>query len=362
MSSPSLSKMAAGEGSDKEELEYSLEEKGRFEYSGWVYHLGANSIGHDYCHLRFLLLRDQYVQMYKRDPNENPGIKPIRKGVIGHTLMVAELGCRRVNQRDVYVLRFYNRLDETKKGEIACATAGEARKWMEAFDQAKQKAEYKLSKGCSTRRKLSMENIHELNLEHQPRVRRYAHGLRNLIRIGKGPETLIHQSLGLGDFMSERYFECDAGDAIEPHEWKCVRTINGIRIFEDVADSKGNNGDFHFLLNKEVSKGGYCFIYTIKTSWTKKSGKGVLVKAVSVVDASADTVFKVFLSPDRHWRYEWDMLITDLEQIDSVNEHYDVAYGTYDPNHLTRWQTKRDFVFSRQWFCGQDGSYSKYPH
>ncbi|XP_042484165.1 protein ENHANCED DISEASE RESISTANCE 2-like isoform X6 [Macadamia integrifolia] len=330
MSSPSLSKMAAGEGSDKEELEYSLEEKGRFEYSGWVYHLGANSIGHDYCHLRFLLLRDQYVQMYKRDPNENPGIKPIRKGVIGHTLMVAELGCRRVNQRDVYVLRFYNRLDETKKGEIACATAGEARKWMEAFDQAKQKAEYKLSKGCSTRRKLSMENIHELNLEHQPRVRRYAHGLRNLIRIGKGPETLIHQSLGLGDFMSERYFECDAGDAIEPHEWKCVRTINGIRIFEDVADSK--------------------------------SGKGVLVKAVSVVDASADTVFKVFLSPDRHWRYEWDMLITDLEQIDSVNEHYDVAYGTYDPNHLTRWQTKRDFVFSRQWFCGQDGSYSKYPH
>ncbi|XP_042487426.1 protein ENHANCED DISEASE RESISTANCE 2-like [Macadamia integrifolia] len=25
---------------------------------------------------------------------------------------------------------------------------------------------------------------------------------------------------------------------------------------------------------------------------------------------------------------------------------------------LSRWQTKRDFVFSRQWFCGQDGSYT----
>jgi hypothetical protein len=41
---------------------------------GWVYHLGVNSIGHEYCHLRFLLIRGKYVEMYKRDPSENPGI------------------------------------------------------------------------------------------------------------------------------------------------------------------------------------------------------------------------------------------------------------------------------------------------
>ncbi|XP_043721966.1 protein ENHANCED DISEASE RESISTANCE 2-like isoform X2 [Telopea speciosissima] len=329
MSSPSLSpsKMTSSEGSDKEGSEYGLEEKGMFEYFGWVYHLGINSISQEYCHLRFLFLRGQYVEMYKRDPHENPGIKPIRKGVIGHTLMVEELGCRRVNHGDVYVLRFYNRLDETKKGEIACATAGEAQKWMEAFDQAKRQAEFALSRGGSRSRKLSMEMENELNLEgHRPRVRRYAHGLRKLIRIGKGPETLLRHSSGLGDFRSERYFECDAGDAIEAHEWKCVRTVNGIRIFEDVTDSK--------------------------------SGKGVLVKAVGVVDASADTVFEVFLSFDRNRRNEWDMFTSDLEQVDSVNGHYDVAYGTYDPNHLTRWQSKRDFVFSRQWFHGQDGAYT----
>lgn len=46
----------------------------RFEYSGWVYHLGVNSIGHEYCHFRFLLIRGKYVEMYKRDPSENPGI------------------------------------------------------------------------------------------------------------------------------------------------------------------------------------------------------------------------------------------------------------------------------------------------
>ncbi|KAF9614407.1 hypothetical protein IFM89_018552 [Coptis chinensis] len=318
------------------------EERGHFEFYGWVYHLGVNSIGHEYCHLRFLFVRGKYVEMYKRDPREFPGIKPIRRGVVSSTLMVEELGRKKVNNGDLYVIRFYNRLDETKKGEIACATAGEARKWMEAFDHAKQQAEYELSKAASRHRKLSMEN--ELNLEHQPRVRRYAHGLRKLIKIGQehldfkfcpespnlgktqysysgnessffstcascatqvGPESLLRQSSDLGrNVRPGGYFEAEVGDVIEAHEWKCARAVNGIRIFEDVADMKNS--------------------------------KSILVKSVGVVDASLDTVFEVVLSLDRRQRYEWDMFIGDLELVDSLNGHYDVVYGTYDPKYLTR--------------------------
>ncbi|KAL0403943.1 UNVERIFIED_CONTAM: protein ENHANCED DISEASE RESISTANCE 2 [Sesamum radiatum] len=124
----------------------------------------------------------------------------------------------------------------------------------------------------------------------------------------------------------DAYFDAEGGDVVDVHEWKCVRTINGVRIFEDVANSK--------------------------------SGKGVLVKAVGVIDASADTVFEVILSPDRLKRYEWDTLTGDLELVDSVNGHFDVVYGTYDPRYLTWRHSKRDFVFSRQWFRGQDGTYT----
>ncbi|XP_073157572.1 protein ENHANCED DISEASE RESISTANCE 2 isoform X1 [Henckelia pumila] len=298
----------------------------RFEYSGWVYHLGVNSIGHEYCHFRFLFIRGKYVEMYKRDPHENPGLKPIHRGAIGNTLMVEESGRRKVNRGDLYVLRFYNRLDETKKGEIACASAGDARKWMEAFDQAKQQVEYELSRDRSVRNKLNMED--EINLEeHRPRVRRYAHGLKKLIRIGQGPEMLLRKTSDLGSGgRLDAYFDADGGDVVEAYEWKCVRTINGVRIFEDIAHSK--------------------------------SGKGILVKAVGVVDASADTVFEVVLSTERHTRYEWDSLIGDLELVDSINGHYDVVYGTFDPRYLTRWKSKKDFVFSRQWFRGQDGTYT----
>ncbi|KAJ8617517.1 hypothetical protein MRB53_013703 [Persea americana] len=319
------SKTAGSEASEREGSESGSDERS-FEYFGWVYHVGVNSIGHEYCHLRYLLLKGNKVEMYKRDPQDYPGIKPIRSGVVGHTLMVEEQGRRKVNNGDLYVLRFYNRLDEKKKGEIACATAADARKWMDAFDQAKQQAEYVLSRK-SNRRKLSIESDSELNLEgHRPRVRR---GLKKLIRIGKaGPEMLLSQSSDLGSNEGKpgRRLEGDFMDAIEAHEWKCVDTVNGIRIFEDVASSQ-NNDSF-------------------------------LVKSVGVIDANLDTVFEVVCSVDRHKRYEWDVLTGDLELIDSVNGHFDVIYGTYDTKYLSQWHSKRDFVFSRQWFRGQDGSYT----
>lgn len=325
-------KSAAGEGSEGEASENGSMEtavrsrSGRgIEYSGWVYHLGVNSIGREYCHLRFLSLRGKYVAMFKRDPHDNPGIRPIRKGVISPTLMVEDLGCQKVNHGEFYVIRFYNRLDQTKKGDIACASPGEARKWLEAFDQAKQQAEYDLLRG-NGRNRLNIDS--ELNLEgHRPRVRRYAQGLTKLIRIGKGPEMLLRQSSDLGSNVRRgTHLEGDMGDAFEANDWRCVRIVNGVRIFEDVSNLKG--------------------------------AKGLLLKSVGVMDAEADTVFEVVLGLDKHKRYEWDMLTCDLELVDSVDGHCDVVCGTYDPKFFTWWQSKRDFVFSRQWFRGQDGSYT----
>ncbi|XP_057417760.1 protein ENHANCED DISEASE RESISTANCE 2-like isoform X2 [Lotus japonicus] len=311
-----LNKSGSG-GSDRSD------DRGIFEYFGWVYHLGVNSLGHEYCHLRFLFIRGKHLSMYKRDPHEYPSLKPIRQGVVGPALMVEELGRRRVNNGDLYVLRFYNRLDETKKGEIACATAGEVRGWTEAFDHAKQQVEYELSRGGSARDKLNMEA--EINLEgHRPRVRRVSHGLRKHIRIGQGPEILLRQSSKLASRADG--FQGDSGDAVEAYQWKCVLTVSGIRIFEDVS--------------------------------SHKYGKGILAKSVGVIDATADTVFEVVLNTERQRRYEWDMLMCDLELVDSYDGHYDVVYGTYDPKYLSRWHSKQDFVFSRQWFRGQDGTYT----
>ncbi|CAN1318641.1 Protein ENHANCED DISEASE RESISTANCE 2 [Linum perenne] len=305
--SRSSSSSGVGDGEEKEK------ERGVDEYFGWVYHLGTSSIGYVYCYLRFLFIRGKIVEMYKRDPHQHPGIRPIRRGIVGPTFMVEDLGCRSVYRGDVYVLRFYNRLDEAKKGEIACASAEEARKWMEAFDRAK----------------LQILQYSRINLgAHRHGVRRYATGLKRLISVGKGPEKLLQQVSNLDPKVrTDVDFEDESGDAVETHEWKCVRTINGVRIFEDVSDCK------------------------------VKNVKGVLVKAVGVIDASADTVFEVFRNTDRHQRYEWDTLTGDLELLDSYDGNYDVVYGTFNPKTMSRWRSNRDFVYSRQWFY-EDGIYT----
>ncbi|KAH9608079.1 hypothetical protein KSS87_016520 [Heliosperma pusillum] len=362
--------------------------KPNFEYFGWIYHLGFNKIGHEYCHLRFLFIRGKYVEMYTRDPHDNPGIKPIRRGVAGHTLLVKDLGHRKVNNHgDVYVLQFYNRLDESKKGEIACATPEEARRWMEAFLQAKNQAEYHLSNGGSVRDKLNLESEPVVPISGRAApcpcravpwhgdfsiicavarlptrragpvpAQTFARACAVLGRIragpvppvvhlarlptlvlgdtggGKrnwwGPEPLLRQSSALLDNVTTDGFLGADGDAdaIEAHTWKCVCTMNGIRIFEDVADPK--------------------------------AGKGVLVKSVGIIEASADTVFDILMSLEPSRRYEWDMLTSDLELVESVDGQYDVVYGSYDPKYFTWWSSKRDFVFSRQWFRGQDGTYT----
>ncbi|MED6121883.1 hypothetical protein PIB30_034307 [Stylosanthes scabra] len=280
-------------------------------------------MGSDYHHLRFLFVKGKCVAMYKRDPHENPGIKPIRLGVVGPTLMVENLGQRKIDNMELYVIRISNRLDDSKKGDIACATASEAQRWMEAFNHAKQQAENDLSSGGDPREKLNQE---ELDLDrNRHSVKRFGSGLRKLIRIGQGPEILSRQSSRSRSFSFDG-FEKDQGDVFEEHQWKCVRTMSGIRIFEDLTNYKIN--------------------------------KSVLAKSVAVIDTNAENVLEVFLSIEPEKRYEWDMLMCDIELVESYDGHYDVLYGTYDPKYLTRWNSKRDFIFSRQWFRGQDGNYT----
>ncbi|KAI3670828.1 hypothetical protein L1987_87470 [Smallanthus sonchifolius] len=336
-----------------------------FEHSGWVYHLGTNSIKREYCHRRFLHIKGKYVMMYKRNPHEHAGTKPIRRGVVGHKLVMEEIRCR----KDLYVLKFSNRLDEDKKGEfvlelfsivedvllhcckIACATAGEIQKWMEALERAKKQAECELSQSSNTRDKLSMAN--EINLGRhgrRHRVKQYANRLKSLIRTKQGSESLVRRSLSVSaSHRSVDFCEIEAADVIEEHEWKCVCALYGVRILEDVSGYKG--------------------------------GKGVLVKAVTVMEVSPNSVFEVIMSLDRQQRYEyayakqfifayyhnciaivnicrWDSLTSNLELVDSISGNSDVVYGTYDSRHLTKWKCKRDFIFSRQWFCDQDGTYT----
>lgn len=66
-----------------------------------------------------------------------------------------------------------------------------------------------------------------------------------------GPESLLRQSSSLGANIRSGGFE-EASDAIEAHEWKCVRTLNGIfflALFFLFLDDCCTNLYFDFIYN-----------------------------------------------------------------------------------------------------------------
>lgn len=316
------------EGSDKESSEFKSGELVGPHYGGWVFHLGVNKLGHQFCHLRYLHITGKYVKMYKRDPAEQPDQRPIRRGVASQFMKLEDMGIRKVDDGDLYVLRIYSRVNDAKTGEIACRTAGEVKKWMEAFEHAIQEAAYGFGTHSSQR---IMNNEDEFGLGHRPRVRRYAHGLRKRITIGKGPEMLLRKTSNVRKDSDLSSFDNTEGDVMERHEWKCIHTVNGIRILEDVANHKGD--------------------------------QVLLMKSVGIVDASPDAVFEMVFSIDKSKRYEWDILTSDLKRIEQLDGHRDIVYGAYDPKYLTRWHSKRDFLLTRHWQRAQDGTYTilQYP-
>lgn len=102
----------ASMGSDKES------DPGVRAYVGWVYHVGTNSLGYQYCHARYLVIKGKYVTMFKRDPGNSPQAVPIRRGVVGPHLMVEEVGRQIYHGRALYVLKIYSRLDHSRQGEV----------------------------------------------------------------------------------------------------------------------------------------------------------------------------------------------------------------------------------------------------
>ncbi|RLM62055.1 uncharacterized protein C2845_PM14G17570 [Panicum miliaceum] len=84
----------------------------QYECLGWVYHIGVNSVGHEYGHLRFLTIRGKSVAMSKRDPLDNPEIR----GLFGNYLGRRFAGRRTPRIPSPYIGRHHPSTEPTSGG------------------------------------------------------------------------------------------------------------------------------------------------------------------------------------------------------------------------------------------------------
>jgi hypothetical protein len=315
-------------GSDREsDMDVPASDIGVAAYAGWVYHVGTSSLGYQYCTDRFLIIRGNFVTMFKRDPVEHPRAVPIRRGVVGTHLMVEEVGRQIFHGRALYVLRIFNRLDHSRQGEFACNTAEEVAKWVAAFKHAKEQADFASERIGSGRRIINTDDEFDIN---GPRTnpRSVTRGIGKLITIGRGPGSRLRRPSVISpqEVDSDGFYNYREGDTFDHADWRCFCVVNGLRIFEDITASK--------------------------------SEKGTIMKAVGVVEATPETIFEQIMSLDSTLRYQWDTLTGNLELVEQIDGHSDIVYGTFDPKYFKRFHGKRDFLFSRYWRRDQDGSYS----
>lgn len=241
-------------------------------YAGWVYHVGTNSLGYSLCSDRFLVIKGKFVTMFKRDPVEYPRAMPIRSGVVGTHLMVEEVGRQIYHGRALYVLRIFNRLDHSRQGKFACNTAEEVDKWISAFKHAKEEAEFSSERIGSGRRIMKADNEFDIS---GPRThsRSVTRGISKLITIGRGPGSRLRRPSMVSpqEADSDGYYNY-RGDTFEQADWRCFSTVNGLRIFEDIAASKAE--------------------------------KDTIMKAVGVIEATPDAIFEHIMSLDSALRYQ----------------------------------------------------------
>ncbi|CAK9877743.1 unnamed protein product [Sphagnum jensenii] len=292
---------------------------------GWVYHVGTNSLGCQFCHARYLVIKGKHITMFKRNPIDYPQAVPIRMGVVGHHLMVEEVGRKTYHRRALYVLRIYSRLDHSRQGEFACTSVDEVEKWVSAFQHAKEEASLACERIGVGHRLINNDDEFTINGPHAHRS--YTKGICKLITIRRGPELLLHRpGMVTQEPDSDSYYHYKREDTVEKEDWRCFHTVDGLRIFEDVTASKAE--------------------------------KGTIMKAVGVIESSPEAIFDLIMSLDKSLRYQWDVLTGDLELVEEIDGHTDIVYGSFDPKYCKRFHSKKDFVFSRSWHHDQDGSYS----
>jgi len=297
-------------------------------YGGWVYHVGTSTLGYQFCRPRFLVIKGTHVTMFKRDPVEYPRAVAVTSGLVGTHLMVEEVGRQIISGRALYVMKIYNRVDQSRQGEFACTSAEEVEKWISAFKHAKEEAEYVSERIGSGHRIINGEDEFAIN---GPRThsRSASRSIGKLITIGaRGPDGLMRRPSMVSpqDPNSDGVYNHREGDTFEQSDWRCFCTVNGLRIFEDATASKAE--------------------------------KGTIMKSVGVVEASPEIIFEQIMSLESTSRYQWDILTGNLELVEQIDGHTDVVYGSFDPKYYKRFQSKRDFLFSRYWRRDQDGSYS----
>ncbi|KAL9246981.1 hypothetical protein vseg_020457 [Gypsophila vaccaria] len=301
-------------------------------YEGWMVRIGRRKIGRSFIHMRYFVLEHRLLAYYKRKPQDNQ--VPVKTLVIDGNCRVEDRGLKTHHGHMVYVLSVYSMKDKYHRITMAAFNIQEALIWKEkieqVIDQHQQSQVPNGNKYVSFEYKAGSEHMrndsssdHESQLSAQEDDEDTADVLRRTT-IGNGlPESIFDWTREIDSDLSQS----NNSQAFSRKHWRLLQCQNGLRIFEELSDVD--------YLPRSCSRA---------------------MKAVGVVEASCEEIFKLVMSMDST-RFEWDCSFQYGSLVEEVDGHTAVIYHRLQLDWYSMLVWPRDLCYVRYWRRNDDGSY-----
>lgn len=301
---------------------------------GWMVRYGRRKIGRSFIHKRYFVLESRVLAYYKRKPLENE--VPIKSLLIDGNCRVEDRGLETHHGHVVYVLSVYNKKDKSHRITMAAFNIQDALLWKEkielVIDQHSSLAANGSKAYATPEYKSNMDNArsassseHESQFSAQEDDDDKRPSIARRITIGNGPpESVLDWTTEIDSGSS---YQNNHDQGFSRKHWRLVRCQNGLRIFEELLEAD--------YLPQSCSRA---------------------MKAVGVVDAPCDAIFKLVMGMDET-RYEWDCSFNHGSLVEEVDGHTAILYHRLQLDWFPMFVWRRDLCYVRYWRRNDDGSY-----
>ncbi|KAJ3672581.1 hypothetical protein LUZ60_007302 [Juncus effusus] len=292
-------------------------------YQGWLIRYGKRKIGKSFFHRRYFILEQNSISYYKREPKDNMGA--LKNHILDGKCRVEDSGLKSHHGENIYFLTIHIRRDY--RITMGSTNMQDWKAWKakieEVIDQQTQSTSAKHRKAFASMDfdKLDMS----LDFKTQEDEEENQHTLDRKNTLGNGPPESVYD--WTKDLDVANSSQNGQNNVYNKKNWRLVRCQNGLRIFEELTP-----------------------VDQLPRSYTRA------MKAVGVVEAKCDDVFKLVMSLDLE-RHEWDCSFAYGNQIEEVDGHTHIVYHRLQLDWCPMLVWPRDLCYVRYWRCNDDGSY-----
>ncbi|CAK9211288.1 unnamed protein product [Sphagnum troendelagicum] len=274
---------------------------------GYLYYVHSHKLRLNHPRKRYVVLVGNRASSYKDKPASKDAT-PVRSGPIELYTRVIDHGREVIHSRVYFTFSLHHPEKYEDHLKFGSRSAEEAAKWMQAFRQAAEE-----------------EGAPGNDRPFVPAPGKRWHPFRYC-----KCNRVVHPA-DSRDWTGSLLAKDASPDVVATSPWQIFGCKNGLRLFKETTDDKGNLKD-------------------------KRGEDPPALMSVGVVHATSEAIFETVMSLGAS-RAEWDFCFWKGRVIEHVDGHTDVVHKQLHTHWLPWRMNPRDLLLHRYWRREDDGSY-----